>query len=196
MEKLLIILDKGLLDMCEEIWKDMVGYEEYFKVSSFGNIYSKRTNKKLKLTKSKTGYLCFTTQLEGRNSKCILFRVHREVAKAFIPVPSDLVGYENSNHYGVIPVNHIDGNKLNNNVCNLEWTTYRDNLLHAYANNLIPKYTLLSHPNFTLSEEQVKFIVDNYNPENRRKWSERALSRCLKCDRESVSSVLKYFGLK
>lgn len=182
--------------MDEEIWKDMVGYEEYFKVSSLGNIYSKRTNKILKLTKSKTGYLCFSTRLGGRESKAIIFRVHREVAKAFIPIPPELVGYENSNYYGVIPVNHIDCDKLNNKVSNLEWITYKDNTAHAYSNNLIPKYTSLDHPNFALSEEQVNFIVNNYNPDNRRKFGERALARYLNCDRKSISTVLKYFRLK
>lgn len=182
--------------MCEEVWKDMVGYENYFKVSNLGNIYSKRTNKILKLTKTRTGYLCFSTRLEGRKSKALMFRVHREVAKAFIPVPDRLSGYENNNYYGNIPVNHIDGNKLNNAVYNLEWVTYKENMQHAMENGLITRKVFLDHPLFKLTQEQINYIVENYDPTNKRVYGQSALSRYLNCSRSSVSKVLLYYKLK
>lgn len=53
--------------------------------------------------------------------------VHRLVAEAFIPNPDNLP-----------EVNHIDGNRSNNAVHNLEWVSHADNMRHAYATGLNP----------------------------------------------------------
>lgn len=98
-------------NMAEEIWKDIVGFEGKYQVSSLGNVRSwidshqnKRESpfvmKKIKVTK---GYHCVA--IGGK-----LNYVHRLVAQAFLPNP---------NHYLV--VNHIDEDKTNNNASNLEW---------------------------------------------------------------------------
>lgn len=47
----------------EEEYRDVVGFEEYFRVSNLGNIYSKRSNRILKQTKSKRGYWTFATNI-------------------------------------------------------------------------------------------------------------------------------------
>ena len=106
----------------KELWKDVVGYEEYFQISNFGRVFSKRSNKILKTVKAE--YEIFTTRLSGRG-KSTCFKIHRLVAKAFIENPLD-------KH----EVNHIDGNKHNNHVDNLEWTTESENKKHAYKAGL------------------------------------------------------------
>ena len=103
-----------------EIWKDVVGYEEYFQVSNFGNVWSKRTNKILKqYTYSGNGRKAFATKIGGRDGKNHRFMIHRIVAEAFIPNP------ENKPE-----VNHKDCDPSNNTVENLEWNTREENLEH------------------------------------------------------------------
>jgi hypothetical protein len=101
------------------------GYEENYEVSTAGEIRNSKTGRILKsgLTK-KTGYLSCTPSI-GNVDKRVDF--HVMVAKAFL-VPPD------ADHN---IVNHIDGNKQNNVVSNLEWTTHKGNAQHAQAHNLI-----------------------------------------------------------
>ena len=63
------------------------------------------------------------------NKKMWTYKVHREVAKAFIANP------ENKE-----TVNHIDGNKQNNNISNLEWNTRKENLDHSFKTGLQDKF--------------------------------------------------------
>lgn len=108
----------------KEIWKDIPGYEGLYQISNLGKVYSKKRNKLLVIVKNDKGY-CYV-QLY-KNGKSNLFRLHRIVAKTFIPNPKNLP-----------EVNHLDGNKENNCVNNLEWCTHIDNMRHGFKNNLIP----------------------------------------------------------
>lgn len=117
--------------MCEqEEWRDVVGYEGLYKVSNFGNVKSLhrkikmkngvwRTQEEIMIKKeiTKPGY--FRVMLCDGETR-IHRAVHRLVADAFIP---------NSNNYDC--VNHIDGNKQNNFVNNLEWCSYSYNSWHS-----------------------------------------------------------------
>jgi hypothetical protein len=108
----------------KEIWKDVVGYEGKYQISNLGRIKSlKGTQKIKKSTINNRGYRLTLLGYKPRKS----FYIHRLVAQAFIPNP---------NNYP--QVNHIDGNKLNNCVDNLEWCSQLDNIRHAYRNGLIP----------------------------------------------------------
>lgn len=115
----------------QEIWKDIKGYEGIYKVSNFGNVLSvicgPKTNSVHLKKKSKilspvpTNFGYYKVELY-KNGIGKIFYVHRLVAQAFIPNPECKP-----------QVNHIDGNKANNNVCNLEWVTASENQKHSIS---------------------------------------------------------------
>lgn len=123
----------------EEEYRDVVGFEDYFQISNLGNVFSKRSNRILKLAK-RGGYWALGTRIDG-SAHC--FRVHRLVAEAFIPNPE-----------GKPLVNHIDGCKTNNVVSNLEWVTAKENVAHAWATGL----QLPRHSQRKLTADQVREI--------------------------------------
>ena len=120
----------------DEVWKDIEGYEGLYQVSNFGNIKSLprirhngkgtyiQKEKLLKQTFTSTGYKKVELCKDGKRKG---FKVHRLVAIAFIPNPDNKP-----------EVNHIDGNKINNNIDNLEWVTSSENTIHAYETGLNP----------------------------------------------------------
>ena len=160
-----------------EVWKDVVGYGDYFKVSNLGNVYSKRSNKLLKQHLHVNGYYTIATKVGGRCGKNICFKVHRLVAKAFLP------NIENKPL-----VNHIDGVKTNNNVNNLEWCTAKENTDHAI------KIGLLDHSKRSvikvLNEDQISFIKERYTPFCR-EFGSRSLAKLFGVDK---STIVKYFN--
>lgn len=122
----------------QEKWKDIKNYEGLYQVSNLGRVrslktskYSKKLNKcvnvlrirQLKPGIEKGGYKFV---ILTKNKKRTTYKIHKLVAETFIP---------NTKNY--ICINHIDGNKINNNVNNLEWTTISGNISHAYKNKLI-----------------------------------------------------------
>ena len=166
----------------DEVWKSIVGYEELFSVSNTGKIFSKRTNKVLKQNLVGNGYKACVTRIGGRNSPCISLRSHREVAKAFIPNPENLPY-----------VNHIDGNKLNNHVSNLEWVTPRENVIHAINTGLMPIDHLLAlnKQNRKLSDDEIRYIRSNFKPRDK-VFGARALSRKFETCHSLIMSIVKY----
>lgn len=109
--------------MSQEIWKDVPGYEGFYKISSKGRLYSIKKNKILKPYTNKQGYRCIGLQ---HDNNIYYTSIHRLVAKAFIPNPDNLP-----------QVNHKDENPSNNNVDNLEWCTSQYNINYGNRNNKI-----------------------------------------------------------
>ena len=95
-----------------EIWKDIINFAN-FECSNYGNIRNKRTNNILKGHTRSDGYK--EVRIKGKN-----YLYHRIVAMTWL-----------KNHNNFEQINHIDGNKTNNKVCNLEWCTPKQNLEHA-----------------------------------------------------------------
>lgn len=122
----------------EEIWMSIRGYEGIYEISNYGNVKSlaktwfvgrKRTSyisKPDSIIYQKTDKDGYKFVLLRNNRNVRYFKVHRLVAIHFI---------ENINNKR--EVNHIDGNKANNFILNLEWCTGLENTRHAKLNNLI-----------------------------------------------------------
>lgn len=131
-----------------EIWKDVVGYEGYYEVSNFGRI--------LKLkgpTKIKTIVKGFLVRGYVNVHFCVnnikrQHRVHRLVVEAFIP------NIDNKPH-----VNHIDSNRSNNHISNLEWCTPFENVTHAIVNGRRSPVKGKDHP----SSRAIDVLDSNMN---------------------------------
>lgn len=107
--------------MNEEVWKDIEGYEGLYQVSSWGRVRSTyRGGRILKSLVTTYGYLRVTLY-KSNVGKCQF--IHRLVAQAFIPNPQNKP-----------EINHIDENKENNFVDNLEWVTTKENLNYGTRN--------------------------------------------------------------
>lgn len=112
-----------------EIWKDIKGYENIYQVSNLGRVKSLNRlhgtsgriiykEKVLKPSENKNGY--YSVKLKGKP-----FKIHRLVLETFYPINNSL-----------LEINHIDSNKANNKLENLEWVTHKQNMEHASINKL------------------------------------------------------------
>ena len=107
--------------MSEEIWKLVADYPNY-SVSNYGRVRNNKTGYILKPLKVGFGYVVVELwNKNGPKSK----KIHRLVAEAFLPNPDKKP-----------QVNHIDGNKKNNRLDNLEWVTASENMKHSYDSKI------------------------------------------------------------
>jgi hypothetical protein len=109
--------------MEEEIWKPVKGFEEYYLINNLNNVWSIRKKKIMKIQIDDGGYLCITF-----NANHIKFKKYIHILKAEIWIPNPL---------NLPEVNHIDGNKQNCDISNLEWCTRQYNIIHAQKTGLI-----------------------------------------------------------
>ena len=103
-----------------ETWKTVESSLNY-EVSNFGSVRNIKTGKMLKVATNNSGYKLVC--LSNKNIKQTSY-IHRLVAEAFVDTELDP---------RTSVVNHIDGNKSNNTIKNLEWATYTDNAYHGRA---------------------------------------------------------------
>ena len=171
-----------MVDAENEVWKGVVGYEDLFSVSNKGRLLSKRTNKILKQNIVGEGYNACVTKLNGRKGSNLVLKIHREVAKAFIPNPDELPF-----------VNHIDGDKLINTVDNLEWVTPKGNVVHAIETGLLSldHLKLISKENRKLTEEDVKYIRNNFKYGDRN-FGARSLSRMFNIPHSTIMKIIRF----
>ena len=160
--------------MIIEEWKEIEGFEGYH-ISNLGRVKSFKRyaeGKIMSLNMTKQGYyhviLYSNKILKG-------MKVHRLVASAFIPNP------ENKPQ-----VNHIDGDKSNNCVNNLEWSTASENQFHAIELGLSTSCKGMKHGRSKLTEELVIEILE------RGKWSSyETIAKYYGVDRKTIEDILK-----
>lgn len=99
--------------MAREIFKDIEGTDGKYQISNLGRVYNTKHKRFLKGGVSPTGYMRVVLTIEGKR---VYKNIHRLVAEAFIPNPDNLPF-----------VNHINEEKLDNSLQNLEWCTQEHN---------------------------------------------------------------------
>jgi hypothetical protein len=143
----------------QEIFKDIKGYEGLYQISNLVCVKSlerfadvsnggKRLVKQRILKTCMMGTNCgYVGVVLCKESKYKSFRIHRLIAIAFIPNPDNKPC-----------VNHLDGNKLNNNIDNLEWCTHSENNKHALKTGLRKPFKHENNPCAKLNMLQVNII--------------------------------------
>lgn len=139
------------------MWRDIVGFEGVYQVSSTGSVrsvtrttvgrfgFQTRKGVMRKLSVHRDGYIKVTLYKGGKRN---YRQVHRLVGAAFV---------ENKN--GKPEINHKDGNKKNNDHTNLEWCDESHNMQHAYSTGLLVAVTGVNNGAAKLTEQQVNLVV-------------------------------------
>ena len=130
-------------------WKPVV-YDDVkpgmYEVSNYGFIRNAHTKQIMSICFSEKGYAMVelaTISGKGKSKK-----LHRIVAKHFVDGETE----------SKCEVDHLDGNKRNNQASNLEWVTHLENIRRAYKHNLVPIKYCEDHPNAKLKNEEVHEI--------------------------------------
>jgi hypothetical protein len=147
-----------------EIWKN-ISFNEQYQVSNFGNVKSLISNKILKGRPCDKGYLYVVIKQKN-------YSIHRLVASHF---------FEDKNTEK-LQVNHLDCNKSNNNLENLEWCTNKENMLHAKENNRFKKFYGIDN------KKSIKVTqIDKYNGNILKVWDSISdIKRELNIDIKSI----------
>lgn len=101
---------------------EIEGYDHY-SITQDGLVYAHNLGKYLSPYDNGLGYLAVKLRKNGKRKQ---YYLHRLVALTYLPNPN-----------GLPDINHIDGDKSNNSVSNLEWVSRSENLKHAFDNKLL-----------------------------------------------------------
>lgn len=133
--------------MLKQINESIPELKDYYYIDDNGNLYNNNGTTLMTNCLTRKGYV--KNCLVLKNGKTKGFYRHRLVMICFNPI----------NNMEEMQVNHIDGNKLNNNLSNLEWCTCQENRIHATKNNLCARMKGETNPAHKLTEEEAKQII-------------------------------------
>lgn len=153
-----------------EEWKDAPGIESKYEISNQGRLRNKSTGVIRKNVDNGRGYFKFPVMVNRKNTS---YYIHRLVAMAFVPNPQSLD-----------TVNHIDGNKQNNNADNLEWCSQKENVHHVIKTGIFDPVT-----NYIFDAEAVRFIRNNYKPRCK-EFGMKALAAKFNCNPKTIRFVV------
>jgi hypothetical protein len=159
----------------KEQWKAVADSNGEYSISDHGRVKSYKGGMERILKPSLTrefGYFRIAIRI---NDKIKTIRVHRLVAEAFLPNPDNKP-----------QVNHKDGNKLNNHVSNLEWSTSKENLQHAWENGMCestrfarskPVIDIITNKKYDSLALACKYINEPYGRHHQRHYIKSPLQR-------------------
>jgi hypothetical protein len=153
--------------------------KDMYLISNQGFAINKKTGKVRKHSLSHNGYRLLACKVGGRSGKYVTVRLARMVAIAFIDNP------ENKPE-----VNHIDGDKLNDGISNLEWVTGGENRKHAFATGLADNSKGYQSKCSGLTEEQARYVEKVYKPHDK-EFGTRALGRKLGVAHTTIQNHIK-----
>ena len=146
----------------KEIWKDIKKMNDRYEVSTYGRVRNKKTGLIRKPGRDRDGYLIM--RLCGKTEK-----IHRLVALAFIPNP------ENKKE-----VNHIDEDKENNYVNNLEWVTRKENVNWGTGTNRMAKTKRIAIVGKNITNNKEYFFESMRDAERQTGADHSHISACIK----------------
>ncbi len=168
-----------------EIWKPVKNYESYYEVSNLGRVRGlcrnttnnfgtfKSKGAILKGCESMNGYTKYTLSVNGKQKTLV---GHRIVAEAFLDNPDNKP-----------MVNHKNGIKSDNRLCNLEWVTDSENIRHAIDTGLIPIRNGEDIYFAKLTNYQASLIKGMYHHDN---LSVTEISKCTGIKRRSIADLI------
>ena len=168
------------------MWKPICGYEGYYEVSDFGEVrgvdrivYDTKGRFAGKAHLVKGRVMKQTLALgKGRDDGYLVVNLHKDGVSDVVPVHLLVARNFLPNTNNLPTVNHIDGNKLNNNVTNLEWVTYSENNVHALRMGLRkPRGTPVAQ--YTTDGELVAIYKSSYEATRQTGLSFNNISHCL-----------------
>lgn len=151
--------------------RPVVNFENHYQITKDGEVWSNHSKKYIKTFLNSDGYLVVAL---CKYNVAKQFRISRLVAEAFIDNPHSLP-----------VVNHIDGNKKNNNVHNLEWCTVQHNVKHAFATGLTKIARGEQSHSAKLTWDQVKNIRRLYPT-----YPQKMIANMFNVDPSTVSKII------